>query len=86
MEPLTAGAIAVGTIVGVKLNPPNNLQFSGTANFVGRAHELTILHEKFQRTGAVAISAVAGMGGVGKTELAIQYIKQHEADYAGGIC
>ncbi len=49
-------------------------------------HELTILQEKLQRTGAVALSAVAGMGGVGKTELAIQYARQYEADYPGGIC
>jgi hypothetical protein len=26
------------------------------------------------------------MGGVGKTELAIRYARQHEADYSGGIC
>ncbi len=26
------------------------------------------------------------MGGVGKTELAIRYARQHEADYPGGIC
>jgi hypothetical protein len=26
------------------------------------------------------------MGGVGKTELATQYARQHEADYPGGIC
>ena len=67
-------------------NPPNNLQFTGTANFVGRQHELTVLHENLLRTGTVALTAVAGMGGVGKTELATQYARKHEADYPGGIC
>ncbi|MBO3461194.1 tetratricopeptide repeat protein [Aetokthonos hydrillicola Thurmond2011] len=69
-----------------KQNPPNNLQFTGSTNFVGRQRELTLLRDRLQQKGAVAISAVAGMGGVGKTELAVQYIKQHEADYPGGIC
>ncbi|MBV6627198.1 MAG: tetratricopeptide repeat protein [Rivularia sp. (in: Bacteria)] len=45
-----------------------------------------MLHKHLQNTATVAISAVAGMGGVGKTELATQYTNQHEADYPGGIC
>ncbi|KAB8331293.1 tetratricopeptide repeat protein, partial [Scytonema tolypothrichoides VB-61278] len=69
-----------------KLNPPNNVVFQGSANFVGRQHELSLLREKLHKPGAVAISAVSGMGGVGKTELATQYVRQHEADYPGGIC
>ncbi|MDJ0798748.1 MAG: tetratricopeptide repeat protein [Calothrix sp. MO_167.B12] len=47
---------------------------------------MKLLHEKLQQSNAVAISAIAGMGGVGKTELATQYARQHEADYPGGIC
>jgi tetratricopeptide (TPR) repeat protein len=39
-----------------------------------------------QKPGTVAISAVAGMSGVGKTELATQYARRNEADYPGGIC
>ena len=31
------------------------------------------------------ISAVAGMGGLGKTQLAVQYARRHQASYPGGI-
>ena len=32
------------------------------------------------------MTAIAGMGGVGKTELAVQYALRHEAEYPGGVC
>lgn len=65
---------------------PNNLPRSGVAKFVGRDAELEQLHSQLQKGELVAISAIAGMGGVGKTELAIQYAKAFKAAYPAGVC
>ncbi|BAZ48381.1 NB-ARC domain-containing protein [Nostoc sp. NIES-4103] len=54
--------------------------------FVGRETELQNLHEMLQQNDSVAITAIAGMGGLGKTELALQYAKAHRETYNGGIC
>ena len=65
----------------------NRIPYFGTPNFVGRSDELTIIHEKLhQENNAVAISAVSGMGGIGKTELAVKYARKYINDYPGGIC
>ena len=53
---------------------------------MGREAELQKLHQQLQTSQQVAIVAVAGMGGVGKTELATQYAKQHLQKYQGGVC
>ena len=66
--------------------PPRWIPFRGVANFVGRESQLEQLHQILQRNPRAAISAIAGMGGVGKTELAIQYLERHQQDYPGGIC
>ena len=58
----------------------------GTQTFVGRVKELEKLHELLQGDERVAISAAtSGMGGVGKTELAVQYAWVHDEDYPAGI-
>ncbi|MGB3652731.1 MAG: tetratricopeptide repeat protein [Rivularia sp. (in: cyanobacteria)] len=65
----------------------NHIPYAGTPNFVGRSDELTIIHEKLhQENNAVAISAVSGMGGIGKTELAVKYAREYINYYPGGIC
>jgi tetratricopeptide (TPR) repeat protein len=64
---------------------PSNLPFVGTENFVGRTKALSSVHEALQGNIRVAITAVAGMGGVGKTELAIQYAQKYRDSYPAGL-
>jgi hypothetical protein len=51
---------------------------------VGRDRELHELHQLLRRGDRVAIAAV-GMGGIGKTRLARQYVARHRHEYPGGI-
>ncbi|GAB4341597.1 MAG: hypothetical protein Fur0042_03170 [Cyanophyceae cyanobacterium] len=55
--------------------------------FFGRDDVLKELHQKLQKgEGRVAIMSVAGMGGVGKSELALQYAQEHlHETYRGGV-
>ena len=71
-----------------KLTPTkyHNLPLSGVIKFVGRDEELENLHQLLQKNQQVAIAAIAGMGGIGKTELAVQYAIAHQETYQGGIC
>ncbi|MBE9107716.1 ATP-binding protein, partial [Nostoc cf. edaphicum LEGE 07299] len=66
------------TIKEINQNIPPAVPFE---KFVGREAELQKLHQQLQTFQQVAIVAVAGMGGVGKTELATQYAKQHLQNY-----
>jgi tetratricopeptide (TPR) repeat protein len=56
--------------------------------FVGRKEKLEQLHTQLQTKDRVAITAIAGMGGIGKTELALQYAIDHlqQGEYPAGIC
>lgn len=82
----TAVAGAAGTVCNREnLGPPYFFSdtFAGSI-FVGRDRELQDLHALLQQGDRVAIAAV-GMGGIGKTTLARWYVRQHQADYPGGI-
>ncbi|MEU9513237.1 FxSxx-COOH system tetratricopeptide repeat protein [Micromonospora sp. NPDC048169] len=56
--------------------PPRN------PNFTGRADLLALLHRQIQGgTTAVLPHALHGMGGVGKSHLAVEYVYQHQGEY-----
>ncbi|WP_162907851.1 FxSxx-COOH system tetratricopeptide repeat protein [Allorhizocola rhizosphaerae] len=57
--------------------PPRN------PNFTGREALLQYLHTKLQmeREAAVLPRALHGMGGVGKSQIAIEYVHRHRSDY-----
>ena len=67
---------------------PHNLPRSGAKEFVGRETELSNLHLQLQESRSLAITAIRGMGGIGKTELALRYAYGQLAqnNYPGGIC
>ena len=44
------------------------------------------MHHLLQHNSLVAITNEKGLGGVGKTELAVQYSRKYLADYPGGVC
>ncbi|MEU6797023.1 tetratricopeptide repeat protein, partial [Nonomuraea wenchangensis] len=54
-----------------------------TANFIGRDAALTALRQTLHDTTAAGVisQAVLGLGGVGKSELALQYAHHHRGDY-----
>jgi tetratricopeptide (TPR) repeat protein len=70
------------------IGSPNNLPRSGVIAFIGRDEILTELHSQLQHSDRIAITAVQGMGGIGKTELALQYViaSLGQSVYPGGIC
>ena len=65
---------------------PNNSPSNLATKFIGREKDLADLDNIIKNANQVAISAVTGMGGVGKSELAKQYISKHQENYPGGVC
>lgn len=64
-----------------------NLPQTNVTFFAGRDEDLKKVHELLQENQRVAVAAfVKGMGGVGKSELSMQYALRYLKDYGGGIC
>ncbi len=66
-----------------KVNPPipDNVLIA-SPNFVGRVKELEDIHAMLQGGQGVSVCAVEGMGGLGKSELALQYAQRYRQEYA----
>ncbi|MGK7925469.1 MAG: FxSxx-COOH system tetratricopeptide repeat protein [Spirulina sp.] len=80
-----AGEIPHSSIFHLKSTPPQNLPRSD-AIFVGREQDIKQLHAQLQQANGLDSVAITGMGGVGKSSLALQYALRHKESYSGGIC
>lgn len=54
-------------------------------HFVGRRDELRRLHEALKWTGQRRTAVLHGLGGIGKTQLSIEYTKRHRSDYSATL-
>src|SRR5437764_2812663 len=61
-----------------------NVPYERNAFFTGREHILKELHEALSRNSATALTqvkAISGLGGIGKTQTAIEYCYRYQREY-----
>ena len=80
-----AGEIKPGVLKG--LPPGSYLPFPRNEKFVGREDDLENLHAALQGGESVGVrpAMLSGMGGIGKTQLAVEYAYRYGTKYPGGI-
>lgn len=66
-------------------NPPININKTGTPNFVGMGMEIEFLKQQLIRSDGKHMVGVYGMPGVGKTELARQFVVEYQSHFPGGV-
>jgi len=70
--------------------PPWTVPFPRNPRFVGREDELEALHRLLHGDGdaapvGITPAGISGMGGIGKTQLAVEYAYRYQDDYPGGV-
>lgn len=64
--------------------PPNTVTYPANMHFVGREEVLKQVRDLLQTPDARRV-ALTGLGGIGKTQLAVEYAHKYMADYPGGV-
>jgi WD40 repeat protein len=69
---------------------PFTVPFPRNDRFVGREEELEALHRLLSGDGkavpvGITPAGISGMGGIGKTQLAVEHAHRHRDDYPGGV-
>ena len=57
---------------------------AATRTFTGRTEQLADVERALAEGGPVALTALHGLGGVGKTQIALEFARRHRADYDVG--
>ena len=72
---------------GERVPTPFHVPFLPNPAFVGRDDDLEALHRFLHdaRSAGVRPAALTGMGGIGKTQLAVEYAYRHRDAYPGGV-
>jgi hypothetical protein len=81
------GAAKAGELAGVRAPAPFHVPFLRNEKFVGRQDDLEELHRILgeRRAAGVRPAALVGMGGIGKTQLAVEYAYRFRGEYPGGV-